>query len=314
MESGTISKWNVAEGDAFSAGDSLAVIETDKASMDFEAQDDGVVAKLLVVEGGGEVKCGAPIMVTVEDAADVGAFANFAPAVGEAAPPAAAAAVDAPTPFTPPPATVAVAASAVDLPYHILVGMPALSPTMESGTISKWNVAEGDAFSAGDSLAVIETDKASMDFVAQDDGVVARWLVSAGTENVSVGAAIMVTVEDAADVGAFVNFAPGVAAATPVAAPAAAPTPTPAAVVAVTPAPPVPPPVIIAAAAVPTIPTAAAAPIVAAPPAPASRANSLSGSEWGRLAAKKSPLAKMMATKQREYVEKYGSTGHVFVA
>ena len=65
---------------------------------------------------------------------------------------------------------------------------------MESGTISKWNVAEGDSFLAGDSLAVIKTDKASMDFEAQDDGVVARLLVLAGTENVSVGAANMVTV------------------------------------------------------------------------------------------------------------------------
>lgn len=77
MESGTISKWNVSEGDSFAAGESLAVIETDKASMDFEAQDDGIVAKILAKEGGGEVKCGSPILVTVEDAADVGVFANF---------------------------------------------------------------------------------------------------------------------------------------------------------------------------------------------------------------------------------------------
>jgi pyruvate dehydrogenase E2 component (dihydrolipoamide acetyltransferase) len=109
MESGTISKWNVSEGDAFSAGDSLAIIETDKASMDFEAQDEGVVAKLLVGQGGGEVKCGSPIMVTVEDAADVGAFANFTPAIGKAAPPAAAVV---PTPPTPPPAAAASAALA----------------------------------------------------------------------------------------------------------------------------------------------------------------------------------------------------------
>jgi pyruvate dehydrogenase E2 component (dihydrolipoamide acetyltransferase) len=187
---------------------------------------------------------------------------------------------------------------------------------MESGTISKWNVAEGDSFSAGDSLAVVETDKASMDFEAQDDGVVARLLVSAGTENVSVGAAIMVTVEDAADVGAFVNFSAGAspssasAAATPAAAATAAPTPPPAEAVAVTAAPSIPPSAAIAAAAVPTTPPAAVAPPAAAPPAPASRADSLGGSEWGRLAAQKSPLAKMMAIKQREYVEKYGSTGH----
>jgi pyruvate dehydrogenase E2 component (dihydrolipoamide acetyltransferase) len=304
MESGTISKWNVAEGDSFSAGDSLAVIETDKASMDFEAQDDGVVAKLLVAEGGGEVKCGSPIMVTVEDAGDVGAFANFAAAVG--APPVVAA----PTPPPPPPAAAAaMAAPAADLPFHIVVGMPALSPTMESGTISKWNVAAGDVFSAGDSLAVIETDKASMDFEAQDDGVVARLLVSAGTENVSVGAAIMVTVEDVGDVGAFVNFAAGMAPS-PAAAAAAMPTLPPAAVVAAA-TQPIPP----AAAVAPMAPAAAVAPPAAAAPVAAAAAPpgavSLGGSEWGRLAAQKSPLAKMMGVKQREYVEKYGSTGHV---
>lgn len=159
METGTISKWNVSAGDQFSAGDSLAVIETDKATIDFEAQDDGVVAKILVEAGtGGEVTVGEPIMVTVEEVGDVAAFENFS--VGSAAPAAAAP--------TPPAAESAAAAApstpASDLPYHLVVGMPALSPTMEAGTISKWNVSEGDSFSAGDSLAVIETDKASMDF------------------------------------------------------------------------------------------------------------------------------------------------------
>ena len=111
-------------------------------------------------------------------------------------------------PGTPPspPSARSFASPAEDLPYHIVVGMPALSPTMESGTISKWHVAEGDAFSAGESLAVIETDKASMDFEAQDDGVVARLLVAEGGGEVRCGAPIMVTVEDAGDVSAFANF------------------------------------------------------------------------------------------------------------
>ena len=95
--------------------------------------------------------------------------------------------------------------SSDDLPYHIVVGMPALSPTMESGTISKWNVSEGSTFVAGDSLAVIETDKASMDFEAQDDGVVAKLLVSEGGE-LNVGVPIIVTVEEEGDVSAFANF------------------------------------------------------------------------------------------------------------
>ena len=49
-----------------------------------------------------------------------------------------------------------------DLPYHLVVGMPALSPTMEAGTIAEWNVQEGEAFAAGDSVAEIETDKATI--------------------------------------------------------------------------------------------------------------------------------------------------------
>ena len=65
------------------------------------------------------------------------------------------------------------------LPYHIVVGLPALSPTMEVGTLSEWYKNEGDAFHAGDGLAKIETDKAAIDFEAQDDGVIAKILISA---------------------------------------------------------------------------------------------------------------------------------------
>ena len=64
--------------------------------------------------------------------------------------------------------------SADDLPYHIVVGMPALSPTMETGVLSEWFVEEGSEFSAGQSLAKIETDKASIDFEAQDDGFIGK--------------------------------------------------------------------------------------------------------------------------------------------
>ena len=62
-----------------------------------------------------------------------------------------------------------------ELPYHIVVGMPALSPTMETGTLTEWYVEEGGAFSAGESIAKIETDKASIDFEAQDDGYIGTY-------------------------------------------------------------------------------------------------------------------------------------------
>ena len=296
MESGTISKWNVSPGSTFSAGDSLAVIETDKASMDFEAQDDGVVARILVQEGSGELNVGTPIMVTVEEEGDVAAFENFvvdeASSAAPAAEPAAAPAAQAPS--TP----------ASDLPYHLVVGMPALSPTMDSGTISQWNVSEGSSFSAGDSLAVIETDKASMDFEAQDDGVVAKLLVQPGSGEISVGVPIMVTVEDEGDVASFKDFVAGAApesAATEASGPAVVEEKVASApVVAETPT--------------PVTPAAAPAPTPVSTPtpaAPSTGAISIGGSAWGKLAAQKSPLAKALAAKQQLYIEKYGSTGHV---
>ncbi len=79
--------------------------------------------------------------------------------------------------------------------------MPALSPTMEEGTLAKWLVKEGDEVSSGDILAEIETDKATMEFEAVDEGVIGQILVPEGTEGVKVNTAIATLLEegDAAD-------------------------------------------------------------------------------------------------------------------
>ena len=74
--------------------------------------------------------------------------------------------------------------------------MPALSPTMEEGTLAKWLVKEGDSVSAGDIMAEIETDKATMEFEAVDDGIVGKILVGEGTEAVKVNTPIAVIVEE----------------------------------------------------------------------------------------------------------------------
>ncbi|MBL3559514.1 pyruvate dehydrogenase complex dihydrolipoamide acetyltransferase [Rhodovulum sulfidophilum] len=74
--------------------------------------------------------------------------------------------------------------------------MPALSPTMEEGTLAKWLVKEGDTVSAGDLLAEIETDKATMEFEAVDEGTVGRILIKAGTEGVKVNTPIAVLLEE----------------------------------------------------------------------------------------------------------------------
>ncbi|WP_019953831.1 pyruvate dehydrogenase complex E1 component subunit beta [Yoonia vestfoldensis] len=74
--------------------------------------------------------------------------------------------------------------------------MPALSPTMEEGTLAKWLVKEGDKVSSGDILAEIETDKATMEFEAVDEGVIGKILIAEGTEGVKVNTAIAVLVEE----------------------------------------------------------------------------------------------------------------------
>lgn len=80
------------------------------------------------------------------------------------------------------------------MPIEIL--MPALSPTMEEGTLSKWLKQEGDAVKSGDVIAEIETDKATMEVEAVDEGVIGKLLIAAGTENVKVNTAIAVLLQD----------------------------------------------------------------------------------------------------------------------
>ena len=92
--------------------------------------------------------------------------------------------------------------------------MPALSPTMEEGTLAKWLVKEGDTVKSGDLLAEIETDKATMEFEAIDEGVVSQILVAEGTDNVKVGTVIATITAEGED--------PGAAKAAPAAAPAPA--------------------------------------------------------------------------------------------
>lgn len=110
------------------------------------------------------------------------------------------------------------------MPIQIL--MPALSPTMTEGTLAKWLVKEGDDVSSGDIIAEIETDKATMELEAVDEGTIGKILVNEGTEGVEVNAPIGVLLEEGEDAGDIgdVGVAPAPAAASaPAAEPAAAP-------------------------------------------------------------------------------------------
>ena len=81
--------------------------------------------------------------------------------------------------------------------------MPALSPTMEEGTLAKWLVKEGDTVKSGDIMAEIETDKATMEFEAVDEGVVGKILIEEGTEGVKVNTAIAILLEEGEDASAM---------------------------------------------------------------------------------------------------------------
>jgi pyruvate dehydrogenase E2 component (dihydrolipoamide acetyltransferase) len=161
------------------------------------------------------------------------------------------------------------------MPINIL--MPALSPTMEKGNLAKWLKKEGDAVKTGDVIAEIETDKATMEYEAVDDGTLAKIVVPEGTQDVAVNQLIAVMAQEGEDVKAAAAAAgKGAAAAAPAKAPAAAPAPAAQAAAPQAKAPPPP-----------------AAPAAAPKPAPAPAAPVTNGHAGDRVFS--SPLARRLA-------------------
>ncbi|KAL0113477.1 hypothetical protein PUN28_012556 [Cardiocondyla obscurior] len=187
MESGTIVKWFKKEGDKINPGDAIADIQTDKAIVTMEFDDEGILAKIIISEGTKDIKVGTLIALTVEldedwktvempDSSSV-QTPSAAPASSEQSSPAAN--------IEPPPG-------------QQNISMPALSPTMTSGTIIKWLKKEGDAVEPGDALADIQTDKAVMTFELEEEGVLAKILVPESSQ-VEVGQLIAIMVEKGMD-------------------------------------------------------------------------------------------------------------------
>ncbi|XP_076640056.1 dihydrolipoyllysine-residue acetyltransferase component of pyruvate dehydrogenase complex isoform X1 [Colletes latitarsis] len=211
MEMGTIVKWLKKEGDKIEPGDAIADIQTDKAVVTMEVDDEAVLAKIIVSEGTKDIKVGTLIALTVESDEDWKAVEM--PDSVSAAPAASPS-----TPASAPPASV----SAEPPPGQSNVSMPALSPTMTTGTIVKWLKKEGEEIQPGDALAEIQTDKAVMTFEFEEEAVFAKILVPEGSQ-VEVGELIAITVEKGMDwknVVVPTTTKPVAAASTP-AAPAA---------------------------------------------------------------------------------------------
>ena len=192
-----------------------------------------------------------------------------------------------------------------------IIRMPKMSDTMTEGVIVSWLKQVGDDIKPGDILAEVETDKASVDFVFQDEGYIAKFLVKEGAEDVPVGSPVCIVVDEASEIAA------AQAAPAPTASPSKlAPTPvpaTPAAAPTAAPAPQVVSPVVIV----------APAPVVGAP-APAAKpasitaavsATSATGGEylaferWG-LSLTRASMGAGIARAQRSYVDVFGYTGH----
>ncbi|XP_034193602.2 dihydrolipoyllysine-residue acetyltransferase component of pyruvate dehydrogenase complex [Osmia lignaria lignaria] len=189
METGTIIKWLKKEGDKIEPGDAVADIQTDKAVVTMEVDDESVLAKILIPEGTKDVKIGTLIALTVEPDEDWKSVempdSASAATVTPPAPPAGA-------------STPAATVTAEPPPGQNNVAMPALSPTMTTGTIVKWLKKEGDSIEPGDALAEIQTDKAVMTFEFEDEAVLAKLLVPEGSQ-IEVGQLIAITVEKGMD-------------------------------------------------------------------------------------------------------------------
>ncbi|KAI4479401.1 hypothetical protein M0804_011186 [Polistes exclamans] len=189
MESGTIVKWLKKEGDKINPGDAIADIQTDKAVVAMEVEDEVVLAKIIVPEGTKDIKVGTLIALTVDEGEDWKSVE--AP---DTSPTPSTKPTTAPTPSAP-------SVSQPDVPPppgQQNVSMPALSPTMTTGTIVKWLKREGDEIQPGDAIAEIQTDKAVMTFEMEDEAVLAKILVPEGSQ-VEVGQLIAVTVEKGMD-------------------------------------------------------------------------------------------------------------------
>src|ERR1700746_341414 len=107
------------------------------------------------------------------------------------------------------------------MPINIL--MPALSPTMEKGNLAKWLKKEGDKVKSGDVIAEIETDKATMEYEAIDEGTIAKILVPEGTADVAVNQPIAVLAAEGEDVKAAASATPAAAPTAAAKSPASAP-------------------------------------------------------------------------------------------
>jgi pyruvate dehydrogenase E2 component (dihydrolipoamide acetyltransferase) len=208
MEEGTLVKWNVQPGARIKKGEIIFIVETDKATVDVEAVDEGRLARIVVPQGE-TVPVQTPVAYLAENDADVAAF------LGGGAPVAAAVPLtpDSQSSSRPSPARGEGAAAALALTGPVTpIVMPKAGQSMEEGTIVKWNVQPGARIKKGEIIFIVETDKATVDVEAVDEGRLARIVVPQG-ETVPVQAPVAYLAENDADADAVIAQGGAVVAA-----------------------------------------------------------------------------------------------------
>jgi pyruvate dehydrogenase E2 component (dihydrolipoamide acetyltransferase) len=225
MTEGVIAAWHKNVGDTVKKGDLLAEIETDKATMELESYQDGVLLHI-GTPNGGKLQVNDLLAIFGKPGEDISAL--VAQHAGGAAPAPAAASASAPAPAP----AAATATSAVDAAsMEEVVLMPRLSDTMTEGVIAGWHKNVGDTVKKGEVLADIETDKATMELESYKDGVLLYQGAQAG-EKILVNDLLCIIGKPGLDVYAIVaavkaggGSAPAASAPAPAAAPASSPAP-----------------------------------------------------------------------------------------
>jgi pyruvate dehydrogenase E2 component (dihydrolipoamide acetyltransferase) len=214
MTDGVVAKWHKKVGDKVKSGDLLADIETDKATMEFESFQDGVLLYIGVPEKG-TVPVDALIAILGKEGEDISGLISGGASTAPVAAAPVAASVTAPVAAAP--------AKAAAVPAGVeVVRMPKLSDTMTEGVLAKWHKKVGDKVKSGDLLADIETDKATMEFDSFQDGVLIYQGVEEG-KGTPVDAIIAILGKGGEDVQAILASVSSAPAATTAAATVAAP-------------------------------------------------------------------------------------------
>jgi pyruvate dehydrogenase E2 component (dihydrolipoamide acetyltransferase) len=217
MTDGVVAKWHKKVGDKVKSGDVLAEIETDKATMDFESYQDGVLL-YIGVEEGKSVPVDEVIAVLGKEGEDykTALSATAAPAAVEEK--AAAPVADKAPAATPAPAAKV---DTSNIPATV-IRMPALSDTMTEGIINKWNFKVGDKVKSDDSLADVETDKATMEVVGYEAGTL-LYIGPKEGEAAPVNGIIAIVGKEGTDITPLLQDAPAATEAKPAEAASSAP-------------------------------------------------------------------------------------------